>query len=425
VPFRFDVAAIGAARRSALGGLEVPATLTRAGVFTYRDTAGNTIRELRPIEEVLAPESLATLRGVPVTDLHPPELVTPENFRTHARGHVLGDAVPEGGTMVGAVLAVQDAELIGKVERGDAREVSLGYEMEIDPTPGVWNGEAYDQIQRRIRYNHAALGPVGWGRAGRDVALRLDAGAAIMDTGLARPPRKDRPPMFPKITFDARARILRIDGEAYPLATSEGRTRAAGVLAQAQIRVGAKAARLDGDAAEMVAAALGQIEALQASLMELGAALGEAAPAEPAADAGTEEKPAGGEAADSAATPAADASTEAKAAEALDAAVAERIATRERAAKVAPSVVLDAKASTREIMAAVVAAVAPEVRIDSDTPIEFVRGVFAALPEARSNLGDVLPRPGARNDAGEHTDPRARLNAHLAGAWRRPEAGKA
>ena len=418
MPFRFDVAAIGAARRSALGGLEVPATLTRAGVFTYRDTAGNTIRELRPIEEVLAPESLATLRGVPVTDLHPPELVTPENFRTHSRGHVLGDAVPEDGTKVSAVLAVQDAELIGKVERGDAREVSLGYEMEIDPTPGVWNGEAYDQVQRRIRYNHAALGPVGWGRAGRDVALRLDAGAAIMDTGLARPPRKDRPPMFPKITFDACARILRIDGEAYPLATSEGRTRAAGVLAQAQIRVGAKAARLDGDAAELAAAAVSQIEGLQATLLELGAMLAEAVPA---ADAEgetkpAEEKPAEGAATDAAATPAADANAEAAKDAALDAAVAERIAVRERAGKVAPSVVHDAAASTRAIMVATIAAAAPEVRLDDNAPIEFVRGVFAALPEARSNLGDVLPRPGARTDAAEPADPRARMNAHLAGA---------
>jgi len=30
-------------------------------------------------------------------------------------------------------------------------------------------------VQRDIVYNHAALGPRNWGRAGRDVALRVDA----------------------------------------------------------------------------------------------------------------------------------------------------------------------------------------------------------------------------------------------------------
>jgi len=415
VPVRFDVAILGAVKRTPLGGLEVPATLTRAGVFTYRDTNGATIRELRPIEEVLSADSLESLRGAPVTDLHPPELVTPETFRTYSRGSVLGTPTTENGTQVAAVLAIQDAELIAKVESGAAREVSLGYSMQIDPTPGVWNGEAYDQVQRQIRYNHAALGPVGWGRAGRDVALRLDASAAIMDTLLA--PRKDRPIMFPKITLDAATRTLRIDGADYSLATPEGRARAASALAQSQIRIATRAARVDGDAGEIVAGALSQIEALQSSLMDLAAQLSDAAPV--AADAAAAEVVAE----DPEAVAADAAAAEVKAAEAMDAAVAERIETRERAAKVAPSVALDAKASTREIMAAVIAVASPEVRIDSNTPIEFVRGVFAALPEARSNLGDVrrILTPGARAD-GADGDPRTRMNEHLAAAWRRDAA---
>jgi hypothetical protein len=41
----------------------------------------------------------------------------------------------------------------------------------------------YDRVQRRIRYNHAALGPPGWGRAGADVSLRLDAAVEVVRDG--------------------------------------------------------------------------------------------------------------------------------------------------------------------------------------------------------------------------------------------------
>jgi hypothetical protein len=35
--------------------------------------------------------------------------------------------------------------------------------------------EDADYVQTQIRYDHAALGPEGWGRLGRDVCLRLDS----------------------------------------------------------------------------------------------------------------------------------------------------------------------------------------------------------------------------------------------------------
>jgi hypothetical protein len=54
--------------------------------------------------------------------------------------------------------------------------VSLGYETDLDMTPGTApDGTRYDAIQRRVRANHVALGPSGWGRAGSAVALRLDS----------------------------------------------------------------------------------------------------------------------------------------------------------------------------------------------------------------------------------------------------------
>jgi hypothetical protein len=196
---RFDVASIGRPERTPQGFLRVPAYLTRAGVFAYRRADGSTVRELRPPEEVFAPASLATLAAAPVTDLHPSEPVTPKNVRALAIGHV-SERVTQDGSMVSASLTVQDEAAIAKVEKRERCEISMGYRCRIDATPGQHEGEPYDCVQRDIVYNHAALGPRNWGRAGRDVALRLDA-----DPGAAAPAADDLAQVF---RLDASAALL-------------------------------------------------------------------------------------------------------------------------------------------------------------------------------------------------------------------------
>lgn len=98
-------------------------------------------------------------------------MVRPSNFRKFSVGHV-GENVRKDGDMVAATLYVQDADAVKAVEAG-MRQVSCGYSCDIDETPGEANGQRYDRVQRNIRYNHCALVPVG--RAGAEVALRLDA----------------------------------------------------------------------------------------------------------------------------------------------------------------------------------------------------------------------------------------------------------
>jgi hypothetical protein len=51
-------------------------------------------------------------------------------------------------------------------------EVSCGYHCDVDETPGEFEGQRYDRVQRNIRYNHVAV--VERGRAG-DAKLRLDS----------------------------------------------------------------------------------------------------------------------------------------------------------------------------------------------------------------------------------------------------------
>lgn len=171
--FRIERVKLDGVKRTPQGGLRADAALTRSGIFVYRKEDGSEIKEYRPPEEVFDAESLSTLADAPVTNLHPPELVTTENFSRYAKGHV-GEAVKQDDDKVVARMTMQDADLVAAVERGDMREVSCGYQCTVEETPGVTpTGERYDRVQRNIRYNHAAIVPMG--RAGSEVRLRLDA----------------------------------------------------------------------------------------------------------------------------------------------------------------------------------------------------------------------------------------------------------
>lgn len=174
VAFRYDAAPIGAVHRTPQGGIRVPATLTRTGIFEYLNPDGTTRREYRAPEEVFSEESLATLRGAPVTNLHPAgDRVDAETWRSKAVGHAGEDArKADDGIHIAATVYVQDAATIALVESGERQEISLGYDQDYVAEPGVSpSGERYDGRQTRIRYNHVALVPRG--RAG-SARLRLD-----------------------------------------------------------------------------------------------------------------------------------------------------------------------------------------------------------------------------------------------------------
>ncbi len=177
---RFDTSGIAGVEKTPQGGLRIPARPTKVGVFVYLNGDGSERRELRPPEEVFRADSLASLRGATVTNLHPPVPITADNFRQYSVGHVSDAVIPDpDGMHVSAPLFVQDAESVGQVNSGERKELSCGYECDVDPTPGIWQGQRFDVVQRNIVYNHVALGPSGWGRAGASASLRLDSSDAI------------------------------------------------------------------------------------------------------------------------------------------------------------------------------------------------------------------------------------------------------
>jgi hypothetical protein len=169
------IGSISKFERTQVGGLRVPARVTRTGVLIYKNPrTGAVRRELRLPEEVFHADSLASLSGATVTDLaHHKGLLGVHDWKDATLGHA--EAVRRDGKYVEVDLVINEPAAIADIENRRLHDISCGYACKLDATPGVYEGEPYDVIQRRIRYNHVAVLPKGKGRAGTDVALRLDA----------------------------------------------------------------------------------------------------------------------------------------------------------------------------------------------------------------------------------------------------------
>ena len=159
------------------GWLRASAALTRTGVFVYRNEDGSIRRELRPPQEVFRADLLSRYAGLPVTVGHPDQLLDASTTRTHQSGSVAGPPRRESDLLV-ADLLVTDLAAIEQIQRG-TRQISVGYDCMLDPTPGIWFGIPYDLVQRNIVPNHIAI--VDCGRAGPTCALRLDQGDLMIE----------------------------------------------------------------------------------------------------------------------------------------------------------------------------------------------------------------------------------------------------
>lgn len=151
------------------GALRVHGRLTKTGVFTYK-FGEDLVREARTDSEVFRADSLDSLVGVPVTIDHPREMfVDLGNWQHLTVGNVI--KVEASAPYVEGTIQLHDTRAISMVEEGKLVEISLGYST--DPVESTRNDSDFEQTN--IVYNHAALGPQGWARLGRDVALRLDS----------------------------------------------------------------------------------------------------------------------------------------------------------------------------------------------------------------------------------------------------------
>lgn len=143
--------------------------VTSVGVFEYTNPDGSVRRELRLPEHVFNEKSLATYEGKPVIITHEAGRVDKDNVGDEIVGTILSKGEPDGDN-VRAKIIIHD---IDAVKKSSLRELSLGYDLVLDETPGEWNGQQYDAIQTEIVINHLAI--VREARAGEQARLNIDS----------------------------------------------------------------------------------------------------------------------------------------------------------------------------------------------------------------------------------------------------------
>lgn len=153
------------------GYLRIDGVVAHVGILEYMDDDGTVIREFVPEETLFDEASLQSLAGAPVTLQHPPVMVTPTNYSQYSQGSVNGIPKRDGDNLIASMLVIGN-EALHAVEYDGVSELSPGYSVDLDETPGEWQGQKYDRVQRNRRYNHQAI--VDAARGGSVCSLRFD-----------------------------------------------------------------------------------------------------------------------------------------------------------------------------------------------------------------------------------------------------------
>ncbi|MFN3833399.1 MAG: DUF2213 domain-containing protein [Allorhizobium sp.] len=168
-----DAAKIAGTRLTSDGYLVAEVRTARTGIQDYAGyevgkAVMPVVKVYRPPEQVFSKDSLGSYAHKPITNDHPSEAVTADNWRSLAVGQI-GDEIARDGDYVRIPLVLMDADTIKQVQDGK-RELSAGYVCSLDWTAGKTpEGEAYDAIQKDIRINHVAI--VDRGRAGSQARI--------------------------------------------------------------------------------------------------------------------------------------------------------------------------------------------------------------------------------------------------------------
>lgn len=152
--------------------------ISKAGVFPYlgREIGApehdRIYRVYRPAEELMSPATVSSFKLMPLVDEHAmlgseaAGLTPAERKGVHG---VIGEDVYFDPPYLRANLKIFGESAKRLVNSGEKVELSPGYRCRYEFTPGVFDGQQYDAIQRELLGNHLAL--VTEGRTGPDVAV--------------------------------------------------------------------------------------------------------------------------------------------------------------------------------------------------------------------------------------------------------------
>lgn len=177
--YRADSGKLGDWQLTPEGYLVAVAKIARIGVqeYPYLDSDGSTRirREFRPPEEVANRDSLKTLCDLPISIEHPPVMLDSSNARQFAVGW--NGSVSYDNGFVSTKLKLIDQQSVKNALDGERIELSVGYLTKLDWTPGIWQGQNYDAVQRQIKGNHIALTVKA--RGGSDLRLYPSASSEL------------------------------------------------------------------------------------------------------------------------------------------------------------------------------------------------------------------------------------------------------
>lgn len=208
----------------------------------------------RPEEELASPEAIESFKLMPLVDEHSmlgseDEGLTPAE-RKGVQGVIGEDVYFDPPYLRGNIKLYSEAAK-GLVKSGAKRELSPGYRCIYDFTPGVFDGQKYDAIQRTIRANHLAL--VEEGRTGPDVAV-LDHMRFALDSNQLKEAVMADENMS---GGEASAKIKELLDQLKPLIAEQESVR--GMMEEMGIKLG-KADESEGERVEEVEKAMGDEE---------------------------------------------------------------------------------------------------------------------------------------------------------------------
>ncbi|MCE9501857.1 MAG: DUF2213 domain-containing protein [Leptospira sp.] len=152
-------------------------TMAKPGVYEYVQADGKVVMEAKLPEELFSKDTLDSAKMLPSCKEHPPVtdnggLIDGSNYSKYAKGS-LGDTIEVKENFMTGREKVWDSEMGKELKNGNLQTVSMGFQCDLDFTPGEFNGQKYDAVQRNIRYNHMAH--TDSPRLGEEVRIHLDS----------------------------------------------------------------------------------------------------------------------------------------------------------------------------------------------------------------------------------------------------------